>query len=261
MVENAPLLRPNRRGLLIASGSLLGGVNLAGCLDGQVGSSPDTTSTELSSSANRTLSVATKTTQSNTIGTKDVTIKSIEGSTVRGTVYGDGTCGIILVPQINMDRESWDKEATRLATQGHLVLTIDEDPDNRAASVLGAIHYLRQEQQVERVNLIGASTGGEAVVKANAKAPAGAVDGTITLSAGGGEQYAEQLQGGLLFIVSKADEERFVTVARILHRKAPQPKQLKLYSGDAHGQRLFNSDHADALREQITQLISSACTK
>ncbi len=261
MVKHRWSCRQNRRDFLITSASIIGGAGLAGCLGNQAESSPKTTSTKAKSSLQETSTKVTPTSQSNTIGTKDITIRSTEGFTIKGTLYGDGKCGIILVPQINMDRESWEKEATRLAKQGHLILAIDENPEECAASVLDAIRYLRQEQEVERVILIGASSGGEAVLDANAKATAGTIDVTITLSAAGGPQYAEQLQGRLLFVVSKGDEKQFVTVARTLHQNATNPKQLKLFSGDSHGQRLFNSSHANALRKQITQFTSSVCTK
>ena len=247
-----------RRRFLVTSGTVLCG-GLAGCVEDQGNSSQGTVTTK--SPGRESSATATPTTHSRTIETEDVTIESAAGSTIDGTLYGEGSCGVVLVPQINLDRGSWEEEAIHLANQGNLVLAIDEDPNDRSASVSSAVRLLRQQRQVDRVILIGASSGGEAVLVANAEAPSGTIDGTITLSAAGGEQRADQLQGELLFVVSKGDADRFVSVARSLQEDAPEPKTLLQYSGDAHGQRLFDSPHADGLRKQIVQLIASACSE
>lgn len=156
--------------------------------------------------------------------------------------------------------ESWKPQATKLAKAGHTALAIDENPDKRWASVLAAVNYLRQKQNVQRIVLVGASTGEEAVVVANAGADAGRIDGTVTLSAAGGANYASQLQGRLLFVVSKNDERRFVQTAKALHRKASEPKALVTYTGDTHGQRFFTSSYSDALRNCLQAFISEACS-
>lgn len=142
-----------------------------------------------------------------------------------------------------------------VAEMGHLALAIDEDPDNRVASVTGAIRYLRERRGVSTIVLIGASSGGEAVVIANATSDRH-VDGTITLSAGGGADHAPDLQGRLLFVVSQDDDDRFVRVARNLHQGAPEPKKLVEYEGSAHGQRILDSEHGDDLNGQIRTLVS-----
>jgi alpha/beta superfamily hydrolase len=145
-----------------------------------------------------------------------------------------------------------------IADMGRLARTIDEDPNNRSASVRGAIQYLRQQQGVSTLVLIGASTGGEAVVVANAQTDT-AVDGTITLSAAGGADHVSELQGRSLFVVSKGDEDRFVRIARELHQGAPEPKQLVEYEGSAHGQSIFDSEHGDDLRDRVRTFTSDVC--
>lgn len=189
---------------------------------------------------------------------RSVSFDAPHGTTIEATAYGSGECAVVLVPQINLDRGSWQPQAEMLAGMGHLALAIDEDPDNRAASVRGAIRHLRQQQGVSTLVLLGASTGGEAVVVANAETDA-AVDGTITLSAAGGAEYAPELQGRSLFVVSKADEDRFVRIAQELHREAPDPEQLVEYEGGAHGQRIFTSDHGDDLRDRVRTFVSETC--
>ena len=145
-----------------------------------------------------------------------------------------------------------------IAKMGYLALAIDEDPDNRAASVRGAIHYLREQQGISTLILVGASTGGEAVVVANAETDA-TVDGTITLSAAGGAEHASNLQGRSLFVVSRGDEDRFVRIARKLHQGAPEPKKLVEYEGAAHGQGIFDSDRGDNLRDRVRTFVTEVC--
>lgn len=275
--------RSTRRRVLAASGTILSSIATAGCLggignsDGDGGGSgtattitvnEDTTTTTATTEATDTTTDTTteETTNEdgeNTTTTEDrpanVSFEAPHGETILATLYGEGDCGIVLVPQINLDRESWAGEAKRLADQNHLVLAIDEDPDNRSASVRGAITFLREQQEVSSIVLIGASSGGEAVVVANANAPDGAVDGTIAISPGGGADHASELQGRTLFVVSENDDDRFVRVANELHEGAPEPTALVTYEGAAHGQRIFESDHGDDLRGRITAFVEAVC--
>lgn len=241
-----------RRRQLLASAATLPTALIAGCIGDREGTTQNETDTTVSGTA-------TTGSDGQTPGSQTVSFETSHGPTLSGTLYGNGECGIVLVPQINMDRESWQPQAEWLASLGHTVLAIDEDPDNRPASVQGAIQYLQDQQSVSQLVLIGASSGGEAVVTANANAPPDTVDGTITLSAGGGGEAAAELQGRLLFVVSRGDDDRFVQTATQLHQNASQPKELVQYRGTTHGQRLFESGHREELTEQIQTLITEDC--
>lgn len=263
-----------RRRFLAATAGLISAAASTGCFGG--GQRPDSegSTTESVGTTVTTPVLATTTGGETTVGTDTATIdRSLEttsvapqtvtfdgtdGVTVEGTVYGSGDCGVILVPQINLDRESWQPQAEELATMGHLVLSIDENPDNRAASVRGAIRYLREQRSVSTVVLLGASSGGEAVVRANAATDA-PVAGTVTLSAAGAADQAGDLQGRSLFVVSTGDEDRFVQTARQLAENAPEPSRLIEYEGSAHGQAIFGSEHGEDLLVQVTGFVRKAC--
>lgn len=189
---------------------------------------------------------------------EDESFEAPHGVTIEATRYGDGDCGVVLVPQVNEDRESWRSQGETIEDAGHLALPIDEDPDNRSASVRGAIRYLREEADVSSVVLVGASTGGEAVVVANAETDQ-SVAGTMTLSASGGADRASELQGRTLFVVATGDEDRFVQTARDLHKGAPDPTELLEYDGSAHGQGLFDSEHGDDLRDRFETFLTDVC--
>lgn len=270
----------SRRRVLVRAALLTGAVGFAGCptdgpddgdetgtetatdvVDGAT-ATPDGTETASDPATETGSETETATDSEAADDTSDekrtVTFEAPHGATIEATAYGNGDCGVVLVPQINMDRGSWQSQAEWIADMGHLALAIDEDPDDRASSVRGAIQYLREEEDVSTVVLVGASSGGEAVVVANAETDA-TVDGTITLSAAGGEDRASELQGRTLFVVSEDDDDRFVRIARDLHDGAPDPTALVEYEGSAHGQRIFSSEHGDDLQDRIRTVIEDVC--
>lgn len=251
----------SRRWFLARTGAVASALGLTGCLSGGTDASDGgtTTNARTSTDANATTGAsATETDHSTTESAGNVAFEAPHGATIDATAYGSGDCGVVLVPQVNKDRESWQPLAETVADLGHLVLAIDEDPDNRPASVRGAIQYLREEHDVSSLVLIGASTGGEAVVVANAETDA-TVDATVTLSAAGGADHAADLQGHTLFVVATGDEDKFVSATKELHEQAPGPKALVEYDGSAHGQELLVSEYADDLRQRLQTLLADAC--
>lgn len=266
--------KSNRRRFLGRTAAVASVLSLAGCLTGESGSDTDSGSqadttdenggTDTPGGAETTAETEGNTASSSESGDsttrspRSVSFEAPHGATIEATAYGSGDCGVVLVPQINKDRGSWQPQAEMLAGMGQHVLAIDEDPDNRSASVHGAIRHLREQEAVSTLVLVGASSGGEAVVIANAESNA-TVDGTITLSAAGGADHASDLQGRSLFVVSKGDEDRFVRVARKLHQGAPKPTNLVEYEGSAHGQGLFDSEHGDDLLNRIQSFVADVC--
>jgi dienelactone hydrolase len=248
--------RATRRRLLAAVGAVT--TTFAGCTGGGASDSTGTTAPGTPTDAASPSDSPEPTGTASSSGPRDVTFQSAASTQVEGTLYGSGDCGVVLVPQINLDRESWEPLATALADRGYVALAIDEDPDERAASALGAARYLREVVGVDHLVLVGASSGGEAVVRATATAEQGTVDGLVTLSAGGGADVASDLQGRKLFTVAENDDDRFVRVAEQLHANAPRPKTLQRYAGSAHGQALFEA-HGDDLRSRLFDLVATAC--
>lgn len=241
---------PGRRRFVATAASVATGLAVAGCTTDGDGADDDETSSDGSTD--------TETETPDDVAVEDVSFEAPHGATIEATAYGDGDCGVVLVPQINRDRGSWEAQATTIAELGHLALAIDEDPDDRPSSVRGAIGYLLDEAGVSTVVLVGASSGGEAVVVANAETDRD-VAGTMTLSAGGGAGRAGDLQGRALFVVATDDDARFVETARELHENAPEPTELVEYDGAAHGQGLFDSAHADDLRDRFETFVSVGC--
>ena len=190
---------------------------------------------------------------------RDVSFQSTGDADLQGTIYGNDDWGIVLTPQINRERGSWEPQATRLAEEGYLAFAIDVDEDDRPASILGSVSHLREEQDVDRIVLVGASIGGEASVVANARADDGTVHGVVAISPGGGADHAGDLAGEKLFAVAEGDDDRFVETTERLHEDAPEPAALRIYDGGAHGQGLFETDHGDDLLEGILGVVGRAC--
>lgn len=260
-----------RRGVLATTGIALGVAGLAGCSGIRPGTEPGETGTATATSTSTATATgraddSTTATESPTTDTPStdrkerVEFQSTANTQVVGTVYGapGSTCGIVMVPQINLDRESWQPQAEQLAGMGHVALPIDEDPENLAESAQGAVSYLHGTEGVERVILVGASSGGAAVVKANARAESGTVHGLVTLSAAGGTGFAGDLTGRKLFVATENDDE-YPGIARDLHENAPEPKALKIYSGSAHGQGIFDTKHGDDLADRLFTLVEDVC--
>lgn len=246
---------PSRRQLLAAAGVALTGVT-AGCT--QTDASNDAVPTDTRTTTGTTTS-PTGAEETTTTGPRDVSFDTSGGTTVEGTLYGTGDCGVVLVPQINLDRGSWRPQAERLAANGWLALPIDEG-EQRVAAVRAAVEFLRSERDVSTVVLVGASTGGAAVVGAAAERPT-RVDGVVTLSGAGGAGRADALTGQKLFVVSEGNEQRFVDVATELHSDASDPKRLLTVDGAAHGQRLFESEHSEAVWAAMLGLLEDACRR
>lgn len=189
---------------------------------------------------------------------EDVVFAKPNGGEVTATLYGGGDCAVVLVPQVDRDRQSWDQYARDLAEDGYLAMAIDEGTDRKTAGVTAAVNYLRRETVVEAIVLLGASTGGATAVRAAAAHP-DAVDGLVTLSAGGGADVADQLSMPARFVVAEGDAQRFVSTAEALATDAPGEDQLLTYDGDAHGQALLESDHADDLRSRLGEFVAGVC--
>ncbi|EFW93673.1 hypothetical protein ZOD2009_00980 [Haladaptatus paucihalophilus DX253] len=189
----------------------------------------------------------------------DVQFVTEGGATVRGTLLGDGECGVVFAHGKGFDRKSWLPQAKRLAEDGHTCLPIDLNLDGDAAPeyVLAAVRYLRRRVGVESVLLVGAGAGASAVVRANAQAKSGTVDGTLVVSPEAGVDSAAEMQGWKLFVVSRGDEKSVQTTKR-MRDAASNPKRLETVDGSAHGQRVFESS-SDAMWSMMNGLLRTVC--
>ncbi|WP_227374993.1 alpha/beta hydrolase [Haladaptatus halobius] len=225
------------------------------------------TTSETSNEATDGTAETTDTTTETTGGTAppegggDVQFATSGGATVQGTLLGDGSCGVVFAHGVGFGRKSWLPEARKLAEKGYACLTIDLNLDDRSTTpdyVLAASRYLRKRVGTERVVLIGASAGANAVVRANARAKQGTIHGTLALSPGKAVDSASAMQGWKLFVVSKGDDERFVRTTKRMYRNASRPKRHETLGGSAHGQHVFETNR-NAMWSLMNALLGTVC--
>ncbi|WP_227353147.1 alpha/beta hydrolase [Haladaptatus salinisoli] len=231
--------------------------------------SSGTTETEAGTTAttDETTHGTTETTEETTAGTAppegggDVQFATGGGATVQGTLLGDGSCGVVFAHDAGYSRKGWLPQARRLAENGYACLTIDLNLNDRSTTpdyVLAASRYLRRRVGAKRVVFVGAGAGANAVVRANARAKRGTVDGTLALSPGRAVDSASAMQGWKLFVVSRGDDERFVRTTKRMYENAPGPKRHKIVGGSAHGQRVFETNR-DAMWSLMNALLGTVC--
>lgn len=197
---------------------------------------------------------------------RPVTFDSLDGSRPegRGTLFGTGDCGVVLVPGSSFAEESWHPQARQLAADGRVVLTLDFTSAEYGGSdtpedVLGAVRFLRGSVGVGRVVLVGASSGGYSVLVANTRAEPGRVDGTVAIAHPDGVGLARDLHPPLLFAVSQDDDVVDAADVEATYRGSPEHKKLVTFEGETHAQGLFETRHADELLEAIREFVDGVC--
>ncbi|HET6380110.1 MAG TPA: alpha/beta hydrolase [candidate division Zixibacteria bacterium] len=166
-----------------------------------------------------------------------------DGSAARS--WGDGPYGVVVVPDAGRDPGSWEAVATEWADEGMSVLAVAE---RTPEAVVAGVAYLRG-QGVERVALVGAGAGAEAVMEVGRTRPE-LVDQMIVLSATG--SASELGPFPKLFVASEG--EPAATDAERMAEEAPGDwNALYLAGGDASGQELLEGDGAAETLEAIRQ--------
>jgi len=190
-----------------------------------------------------------------------------DGVVLAGTVFGDGSAGVVLAHMFPTDQTSWYPFGRQLAAEGYRALAFDFRGFGRSGGsrrvdeidldVRAAAAYLRS-QGARRIVLVGASMGGTASIKA---ATPGGVDALIAISSpmrfrglNVSETELTRLTMPSLWITSERDS---VTPAmRAMHAAAGGRKTLHVYSGSAHGTYIFDSPHGPDLTGRILVFIA-----
>ena len=201
-----------------------------------------------------------------------VTFESSDGVRLAGRVFGDGSRAVILTHMRSADQRSWFDFADRLADQGYLVLAFDfrgtcPGGDGGCSEgetvvsdlwkdVVGAIRFLRSEEAVGRVALVGASVGGTASLVAAAQ-PGTDVSAVVTLSAPTEIEglrvdgtMLSSITAGKLFVAGVGDAPA-ATAAQTLYEQAPPPKRVEIVPADDHGTDLLSGAQAEVVRRLI----------
>ncbi|HSM39041.1 MAG TPA: hypothetical protein VK838_06870 [Candidatus Limnocylindrales bacterium] len=156
-----------------------------------------------------------------------------DGSGAR--IWGNGSYGLVLVPDAGRDATSWDSVAPTFAGDGMTVLAVDSA---NAAAVVAALRYLRQERGVARAALLGAGAGADAAL-AVAGDQRGLVDQLIVLSASGDVSGLGEMPK--LFVASTG-EPAAAEAQRMSTEAAGAWNELYLAEGSDSGQAILEGD-------------------
>lgn len=198
-------------------------------------------------------------------GTQNIYIvESGDGIVLNGTLFGaeHGTL-VILSHMRQNDQTGWFPFAEELTDHGYAALTLnfrgygasegDQDFSKLDEDLAAAVRYMRSLGR-QRIFLIGASMGGTAALVVASRESD--ISGVVAISAPSEfeEQDAlaavPQISAPKLFITSEDDTAAMLAL-NDLFGAAGEPKESEVYTGNAHGTNLFDSEHADALRERV----------
>ena len=195
-----------------------------------------------------------------------VQLKTADGQTLGGHLYGAGDVGVILAHQYNGDQTGWTDFAMVLAAHGYQALTFDfrgfpesgmiiHVPDSEI-DLKAAYEFM--QPRVKRLFIAGASMGSDAAILLAAQYP---VAGLILLSTpvefGGVNVYDAdaKVKAPMLFV--EATDDPFVAgQSQMLFQHATAPKSLKIYSGHEHGTEMFQGSHGVELRNLMLRFIA-----
>ena len=204
---------------------------------------------------------------------KRVMLKTDDGASIHGDLYGSGTRGVVLAHGGRFNKETWIVQARELEAAGYLVLAIDfrgygestgpgrDDPMGAPLyrDVLGAARYLKANG-AKTVAGIGGSLGGGAVSGALAEGKPGEIDRAVFIAAEP-DFPPEKLAGHKLNIVCRDDIQGENTPRlpgiREKYDRMPEPKELIILPCSAHAQFIFQTDQGPRLMREILRFLSN----
>lgn len=188
-----------------------------------------------------------------------------DGLTLSGTVFGTGGTAVVLAHMRPVDQTHWQPFARLLADQGFTALTFDfrgygtsegdrNDVGHLHLDVEAALAFLG-DAGFDAIFCVGASMGGTACAKAGHEP---GLVGLIVISSPTATVPPLELAPGdfqgldypKLFIVSESDQP-YRDAIQLMHAAAPDPKEIHIFSGNAHGTYLFDTEHAEEFRELL----------
>jgi pimeloyl-ACP methyl ester carboxylesterase len=202
----------------------------------------------------------------------NVSFATEDGGVVYADLYGSGERGVVLAHGGRFTKESWQPQAESLVRAGFRVLAFDfrgfgksHGPGDRNMytapmhlDVLAAVRYLHKSG-AKTVSVMGASFGGGAAADASVKSQPGEIDRLILLAADW-DGPAERIKSPLLVIVARDDTggggPRLPRI-RDWFDKAPEPKQLIVFEGDAHAQFLFQTEQGDRAMKEVLRFLGA----
>jgi hypothetical protein len=186
-----------------------------------------------------------------------------DGTIINGTLYGQGSTAIILSNGADNDLSGWSSIPQDIVSHGYMALTYTYR--DTPAIIAHVPQYIADLQTIvdwtkyhgaKKVVLLGASAGGFISLMAPATL---SVDAIIGISPAAAYQVsADELKtiaAPKLIIYAENDPTIISTSSTQFYDILPEPKEIKMYSGQDHGLEMFAA-HTD-LEPYIFQYLQS----
>ncbi|MEK6220749.1 MAG: alpha/beta hydrolase [Chloroflexota bacterium] len=207
------------------------------------------------------------------LGYEIVSFTTSDDRKLGGRIYPGGENAVILAHMLGTgaNQRNWSFFAETLAAKGYTVLTFDfrgmgtsqKTPTREINLVyldsVAAVNYL-EVQGFEKIVCIGGSMGGAACLRAGLEVDiAGVVSLSAPMSMGAPTELTEEnlpmLSERKLFVVAENDGS-FALDAKRMYDLSPEPKEIQVYTGSAHGINLLKSPHKDELEQLIFDFLA-----
>jgi alpha/beta superfamily hydrolase len=187
-----------------------------------------------------------------------------------GRIFGDGPRAVILAHMRPSDQTSWFPFATTLAEDGsYTAVTFDfrgfgdssgDKQFDRIDTDLTAVYaYVRDTLDKDEIFIIGASMGGTAALVVSAR---NGVEGVVSISSPAqfppldAIEYVGDIAAPKL-LISSEDDVPAMRSQEELWDAARAPKDEHVYTGDAHGTNIFDSEHAGDLERRLIDFLEA----
>ena len=182
---------------------------------------------------------------------KELRIKS-ESGVESDIAFFDGgkERAVIFAPGAMFSKESWYFLAERFQKKEIASVSLNT---SSATDVINGVNFLKKNG-FEKISLVGASMGGVGVLEASSKLSDKSIDKIVVIAPFGGNPVKNK-NISKLFIVAEDDMMSSSGEVYRLFYDSSDPKTFKEFSGSNHAQRLFESEHKEALIETIIDFI------
>jgi len=202
-----------------------------------------------------------------------VSFTTEDNLTIKGRLFGSGETAVVFAHMYPNDQQAWWGFASEVAGQGYAALTFDfrgygetggsKDIAHIDRDLAAAVRYLREEGY-KRVILVGASMGGTAALKVAAGDEFEGLEvGVVAVSAPQAfeglvaRDDVPNIKARMLFVASQDDGVAFESL-EAFYDTATGPKQQQVYSGNAHGTGLLQSEHAAEFKALLLDFFQKA---
>jgi pimeloyl-ACP methyl ester carboxylesterase len=207
------------------------------------------------------------------VSVESVSFTTQDGVQLSGTLYrppgAEQGAAAVLAHMRPTDQTSWAATAQELAAHGTPALTFDfrgygrsggkKDYSALDLDVKAALAYLADAGYAKQV-CIGASMGGTACAKAASSAGLAGLavissplemEAPLTVTAAD----LANLDIPKLFVASE-DDHPYIDDVHQMADWSPEPKQVHVFPGNAHGTYLFDGDHAAELSQLLLDFVA-----